>query len=216
MSLSSQYESGQNNWVSNNFNTYIVLKKGADPKKLESQFGAMVLKYVGPQVKQLMNINMDDFAKSGNFDTYNLTPLTSIHLHSNKTAELGINSNIEFVYIFSFIAILILLIACVNFMNLSTARSSNRAKEVGVRKVLGSLRKNLIAQFLTESILISLLALVIAILIAFLLLPYFNQLSGKQITWDIFKALVISIAYCFNVGCWCNCRKLSRIFSFCI
>ena len=163
------------------------MKKGADPKKLESQFGAMVLKYVGPQVKQLMNITMDDFAKSGNFDTYNLTPLTSIHLHSNKTAELGINSNIEFVYIFSFIAILILLIACVNFMNLSTARSSNRAKEVGVRKVLGSLRKNLITQFLTESILISLLALVIAILIAFLLLPYFNQLSGKQITMGIFS-----------------------------
>jgi putative ABC transport system permease protein len=187
VSLSSSDESRQNNWVSNNFNTYIVLKKGADPQKLESQFGAMVLKYVGPQVKQLMNITMDDFAKSGNFDTYNLTPLTSIHLHSNKTAELGINSNIEFVYIFSFIAVLILLIACVNFMNLSTARSSNRAKEVGVRKVLGSLRKNLVAQFLTESILISLLALVLAILIAFLLLPYFNQLSGKQITTGIFS-----------------------------
>ena len=83
------------------------MKQGADPKKLESQFGAMVLKYVGPQVKQLMNITMEDFAKSGNFDTYNLMPLTSIHLHSNKTAELGINGNIEFVYIFSFIAFLI-------------------------------------------------------------------------------------------------------------
>ena len=141
VSLSTSDESRKNNWVSNNFNTYILLKKGADPKKLESQFGAMVLKYLGPQVKQLMNITMEDFAKSGNFDRYNLMPLTQIHLHSNKTAELGINSNIEFVYIFSFIAVLILLIACVNFMNLSTARSSNRAKEVGVRKVLGSLRK---------------------------------------------------------------------------
>ncbi len=187
VSLSSSGESRENNWVSNNFNTYIVLKKGTDPKKLESQFGAMVLKYLGPQVKQLMNITMGDFTKSGNFDTYNLTPLTSIHLHSNKTAELGINSNIEFVYIFSFIAILILLIACVNFMNLSTARSSNRAKEVGVRKVLGSLKRNLVSQFLTESILISMLALIIAIGIAFLLLPYFNQLSGKQISINIFS-----------------------------
>jgi putative ABC transport system permease protein len=187
VSLSTADESRQNNWVSNNFNTYIVLRKGADPKKLESQFGAMVVKYVGPQVKQLMNITMDDFSKSGNFDNYNLMPLTSIHLHSNKAAELGVNSNIEFVYIFSFIAILILLIACVNFMNLSTARSSNRAKEVGVRKVLGSLRKNLVTQFLTESILISLLALIIAIGIAFLLLPYFNQLSGKQITMSVFS-----------------------------
>jgi len=186
VSLSSSDESRQNNWVSNNFNTYIVLKKGADPKKLESQFGAMVIKYVGPQVKQLMNINMDDFAKSGNFDTYHLMPLTDIHLHSNKTAELGINSSIEFVYIFSFIAILILLIACVNFMNLSTARSSNRAKEVGVRKVLGSLKKSLIAQFLTESILISFLGLILAVCIAWLLLPYFNQLSGKQLNQSVF------------------------------
>ncbi|MEO8763755.1 MAG: ABC transporter permease [Ginsengibacter sp.] len=187
VSLSTNDESRKNNWVSNNFNTYVVLRKGADPKKLESQFGAMVLKYVGPQVKQLMNIDMDDFTKSGNFDTYNLMPLTSIHLHSNKTAELGTNSNVEFVYIFSFIAFLILLIACVNFMNLSTARSSNRAKEVGVRKVLGSLRKSLIAQFLTESILVSLLALVIAIGITFILLPYFNQLSGKEIGVGIFS-----------------------------
>ena len=187
VSLSSNDESRQNNWVSNNFNTYIVLKKGVDPKKLESQFGALITKYVGPQVKQLMNINMDDFAKSGNFDTYHLMPLTAIHLHSNKTAELGVNSSIEFVYIFSFIAVLILLIACVNFMNLSTARSSNRAKEVGVRKVLGSLKKSLIAQFLTESILISFIALILAICIAWLLLPYFNQLSGKQLGANVFS-----------------------------
>ena len=186
VSLSSNDESRQNNWVSNNFNTYIVLKKGADPKKLEAQFPSLVVKYVGPQVKQLMNINMDDFAKSGNFDTYNLTPLTDIHLHSNKTAELDGNSSIEFVYIFSFIAVLILLIACVNFMNLSTARSSNRAKEVGVRKVLGSLKKSLVTQFLTESILISFIALILAVCIAWLLLPYFNQLSGKQLGKDVF------------------------------
>ena len=186
VSLSSNDESRQNNWVSNNFNTYIVLKKGADPKKLESQFDAMVIKYVGPQVKQLMNIDMETFAKSGNFDTYHLTPLTSIHLHSNKTAELGPNGSIVFVYIFSFVAILILLIACVNFMNLSTARSSNRAKEVGVRKVLGSLKKSLVAQFLTESILISFIALILAIGIAWLLLPYFNQLSGKELGRNVF------------------------------
>jgi putative ABC transport system permease protein len=187
VSLSSNDESRQNNWVSNNFNTYIVLKKGADPKKLEAQFPSVVLKYVGPQVKQLMNINMEEFAKSGNFDTYHLMPLTDIHLHSNKTAELGINSSIEYVYIFSFIAILILLIACVNFMNLSTARSSNRAKEVGVRKVLGSLKKSLVVQFLTESVLISFIALILAIVIAWLLLPYFNQLSGKQLGSVVFS-----------------------------
>src|SRR6185436_9038183 len=86
------------------------------------------------------------------------------------------------VYIFSAIAIFILVIACINFMNLSTARSSNRAKEVGVRKVLGSMRKNLVWQFLTESMLISCIALVLALAFAILLLPFFNQLSGKEMS----------------------------------
>jgi putative ABC transport system permease protein len=181
VSLSSSEESRQNNWVSNNFNTYIVLKKGTDPKALEAQFDALVEKYVGPQVKAFLNMDMEGFKKSGNFDRYLLTPLLQIHLRSNKVAELGANSNIQYVYIFSAIAIFILLIACVNFMNLSTARSANRAKEVGVRKVLGSFKKDLIRQFLMESMLVSFIALLLALIIAWLLLPYFNQLSSKDI-----------------------------------
>jgi putative ABC transport system permease protein len=179
--LSSADESRKGNWLSNNFNTYIVLKEGSDPKKLETQLDAFVNKYVGPQAKQLFNLSMDEFRKMGNFDRYSLTPLTQIHLHSAKVAELGPNGNMPYIYIFSAIAIFILLIACVNFMNLSTARSSNRAKEVGVRKVLGSNKKNLVTQFLAESILISFIALLLALGIARLLLPYFNQLSGKEI-----------------------------------
>jgi putative ABC transport system permease protein len=171
-----------NNWISNNLNTYIVLNKGADPKRLGSQLDAFVEKYMAPQVKSILNTDMNGFKKTGNFVHYTLTPLADIHLHSNKTAELGPNGSIEYVYIFSAIAILVLLIACVNFMNLSTARSSNRSKEVGVRKVLGSAKRNLIAQFLTESILISLFALLLSVVIAWLLLPYFNQVSGKQMT----------------------------------
>ncbi len=182
VSLSSSEESRQNMWISNNFNTYIVLKPGADPKALEAQFDAMIDKYVGPQVKAFLNLDMEGFKKSGNFDRYILTPLTQIHLHSNKVAELGANSSIQYVYIFSAIAIFILLIACVNFMNLSTARSANRAKEVGVRKVLGSFKKDLIRQFLMESMLVSFIALLLALLIAWLLLPYFNQLSSKDIS----------------------------------
>jgi putative ABC transport system permease protein len=182
VSLSSSEESRQNMWISNNFNTYIVLKPGADPKALEAQFEGMIDKYVGPQVKAFLNQDMEGFKKSGNFDRYILTPLTQIHLHSNKVAELGVNSNIQYVYIFSAIAIFILLIACVNFMNLSTARSANRAKEVGVRKVLGSFKKDLIRQFLMESMLVSFIALLLALFIAWLLLPYFNQLSSKDIS----------------------------------
>ncbi len=175
-------ESRRSNWVSNNFNTYIVLKPGVNPKSIESQFDRMVTKYVGPQIQQILNLNMNEFKKSGNFDRYALMPLTKIHLYSNKTAELSANNNIQYVYIFSAIAIFILLIACVNFMNLSTARSSGRAREVGVRKVLGSLRSNLITQFLTESTLISFIALLFALLFAWLLLPYFNQLGGKEMS----------------------------------
>ena len=176
-----------NVWVSNNLNTYIVLKKGADPKVLQLKLSQVVEKYMYPQAMALMNIKKDEFEKSGNYARYELTPLTSIHLHSNRVSELGANSSIQYVYIFSVIAIFILLIACVNFMNLSTARSSNRAKEVGVRKVLGSLRTNLVNQFLTESILVSLIALIVALLLAWLLLPYFNQVSSKEISIGLFS-----------------------------
>ncbi|OQP65609.1 ABC transporter permease [Niastella populi] len=185
VSMASLEESRKNNWVSNNFNTYIVLREEADPKKLEAQFDALVEKYVGPQVKALMSIDMDEFKKSGNYQRVLLTPLTSIHLHSNKVAELGANSSIQYVYIFSAIAFFILLIACVNFMNLSTARSANRAREVGVRKVLGSLKNNLVKQFLTESILISCIALVVALALVAAMLPYFNQLAAKDIKLNL-------------------------------
>jgi putative ABC transport system permease protein len=184
--------SRNNNWLQENFNTYILLKKDADPKKLEPEFNAMMDRYVGPELKSLLNLSMDDFKKSGGFVRCSLTPLADIHLHSNKVGELSVNGNIQFIYIFSAIALLILLIACVNFMNLSTARASSRAKEVGVRKVLGSLRGNLIQQFITESVLMSFVALVIAIVLATMLLPFFNQLSGKNIqTSFLFQPLML-------------------------
>jgi putative ABC transport system permease protein len=174
-------------WVSNNFNTYVLLRKGADPKRLEAKFPGMVRKYVGPLLMSVVNTSIDDFFKSGNFVGFSLTPLTSIHLHSNKTAELGANGNVQYVYIFSAIALFILLIACVNFMNLSTARSANRAKEVGVRKVLGSLRGHLISQFMVESVLISFVSMLLALGLAWALLPVFNNLAGKHMAIGLFS-----------------------------
>jgi putative ABC transport system permease protein len=173
--------SREDNWLSENWNTYIVLKKGADVKRLEAQLTPFMEKHTAPLLQAATNTSFDDLKKSGGYIRASLTPLTDIHLHSNRMAEIDGNGNVEFVYIFSVIALLILLIACVNFMNLSTARSSNRAKEVGVRKVLGSLKKDLISQFLTESLLISVISLALALLIAWLLLPYFNRLAGKEI-----------------------------------
>lgn len=176
-----------NQWTSNNFNTYIVLDKGSDPNKLNSVLNDFVMKNVAPFFKS-WNLTPEEFKKQGNYLHYDLMPLSRIHLYSQKDGELEANGNIQYVYIFSIIALFILLIACVNFMNLSTARSSGRAKEVGVRKVLGSLRKNLIAQFLAESLLISFIAMLLALAIAALLLPYFNTLSGKELTLQAFFA----------------------------
>jgi putative ABC transport system permease protein len=187
ISMSTNAESREGMWVLNNFNTYVVLKSGTDPHQFTRHLDDIVDKYLFPQVQQMLGTSKEAFVKGGNFANYSLTPLVDIHLHSNKTGEMGINSDIEYIYIFSGVAILILLIAGVNFMNLSTARSANRAKEVGVRKVLGSLRSSLIAQFLTESILVSLISLILAIALVTLFLPYFNHLSGKTISMDFFS-----------------------------
>ncbi len=181
VAASENADSRRDNWLSQTWNTYVLLRKNADPKKLEPELNKMMERYVGPELKDVIKLSLDEFKKSGGYVRASLTALTDIHLHSNKIGELNGNGNVQFVYIFSAIALFILLIACVNFMNLSTARSSNRAKEVGVRKVLGSLRKNLIQQFLTESVLISFIALVFAIGMASLLLPYFNQVAEKSI-----------------------------------
>jgi putative ABC transport system permease protein len=182
--LSEDKSARDDNWLSENWNTYVLLKKDADARQLESQLTPFMEKHSAPLLQSVINQDMSQFKKSGGYIRASLTPLTDIHLHSNKIAEIDGNGNAQFVYIFLAIALLILLIACVNFMNLSTARSSNRAKEVGVRKVLGSLKKNLITQFLTESLIISIIALIAALLFAWLLLPYFNQLAGKDIHSD--------------------------------
>jgi putative ABC transport system permease protein len=166
--------SRDNNWNNFSFSTYVLFKSGVDHSNFESKLNKLTHEHFG----------LDNYAKmekSGNYIKVNLTPLTDIHLRSNRQYELGSNSSITYVYIFSAIALFVLLIACINFMNLSTARSANRAREVGVRKVLGSSRKSLIAQFISESVLVTLVATVIAGLGAWALLPLFNQMSGKDL-----------------------------------
>ncbi|HXD79128.1 MAG TPA: ABC transporter permease, partial [Puia sp.] len=169
-------------WLSGNFQTYLLLRKGTDPRKLEAKLGDMVRRHVGPLLQNVVHLSLDEFNKAGDKCVFYLTPLPYIHLHSNKIAEFDANGNIQYVYIFSAIAAFILLIACVNFMNLSTARSANRAREVGIRKVLGSMRGGLVSQFLFESMLVSLVALILAVGLAALAVPVFNQLAGKQMT----------------------------------
>jgi putative ABC transport system permease protein len=173
------------NWLGHNYTTYVLLKKGAKPQQVESVFTALITKYVGPQVQQAIGSSLADFKKSGNYLNYSLMPVTDIHLHSDRVGEISPNGNIQYVYIFSAIAFFILLIACINFMNLSTARSANRAKEVGIRKALGSYRSHLIYQFLAESTLVTCIAFVVALVMGILLLPLFNDLAGKEMSLSL-------------------------------
>jgi len=157
-------------WISINNYTYILLQEGYDYRQLEQKFPAMIDKNMGRMLKYV----------KGEY-VLTLQPLTSIHLHSNLMQEIAGNSNIVYVYIFSVIALFILAIACINFMNLSTARSANRAREVGLRKVLGANRAKIIKQFLTESVFTSLISLVIALFLFELALPFFRSLSGVEL-----------------------------------
>jgi len=169
------------NYLSHNFHTYVLLKEGTDYRVFNKNFKEIINKYLIPQASQFMEVkSLDDFEASGNKIEYSLIPLTDIHLHSSRGIELSANGNIQYVYIFSAAALFILLIACINFINLTTARSSGRAKEVGIRKVLGSEKKALIGQFLTESTLIAILALFVGLLFVWLSLAWFNGVSGKE------------------------------------
>jgi putative ABC transport system permease protein len=182
-------------FTSHNFHTYLLLKPGTDYKEVEKKFDQYTEKYVIPEAKQYMQIgSMDDFKKAGNNLEYSMTPLTKLHLYSDYTYELSPPGNIRYVYIFSAVALLILLIACINFTNLTTARSANRAKEVGIRKVLGTQRKNLVTQFITESTLISVLSLVIAVVLAWFVLPLFNDIAGKSMQVNIlFSPMILPV-----------------------
>jgi putative ABC transport system permease protein len=207
LSMSSWPDSRSNEWLRSDYNTYVLMRKGADYKKLEAQFPKLLLRYSGNQMQQELKMSYAEFEKSGSFFRMNMIALTDIHLHSNQSGELGVNTTSEYIYIFSVIGLFILVIACVNFMNLSTARSANRAREVGVRKVLGSARKYLIAQFLSESIIVSLAAVIISIVGASVFLPAFNHLADKNIiitshtlTWLIPAAIVAVLFIGFLAG----------------
>lgn len=158
------------NWVIPNTNTYVQLQENVPYK----DFNEKIVKFIEG--------HMTSFTFS---EDLFLQPLTEIHLHSDFAGDRSRLGNITHVYILSIIAIFILVIACINFMNLSTARSANRVKEIGIRKVVGAHRTHLIAQFYGESIFLSVVALLIALALAMLLLPSFNTLSGKELSLDL-------------------------------
>ena len=175
-----------NQWLSNSFSTYVLLRDGTMEQSVNDKFHPMLVKYVGPVIEQYFGISFDDFLNKGNEYALKLQKLTDIHLDPSIEHEVKPASDPKFLYIFGGIAILIIVIAAINFMNLSTAQAAKRAKEVGIKKVSGSSKRMLISQFLTESLVLSFLSLAIAIVIIELTLPFFNSILNSHLELKYF------------------------------
>ncbi|WP_438710519.1 FtsX-like permease family protein [Aquimarina muelleri] len=183
-SMNSREDAQSTSWTNSNFHTYLVLQKDYDYKLLEAKLPQILKKYMGPQVQEELGVSYNEFTKDNQLGLF-LQPLTSIHLESDFVAssELEQGGDIKYIYIFSAVALFMLLIACINFMNLSTAAAAKRGKEIGVKKVLGSGKNNLIYQFLTESLLTTILAMILAAVLVVCSLSFFNNVSGKELQW---------------------------------
>jgi putative ABC transport system permease protein len=192
-------------WISMNYFTYLKLIPGTDPADLEDKFRDMIIQHVVPQVVQYMSFPETELTPEKvdqNFKFY-LQPFTGIYLTSNLYAEFSTNSNIQYVYIFSAIAIFIIVIACINFMNLATARSAKRAKEVGIRKTLGSASNRITSQFMLESFIFVFIAMLIALGLTEAFRSPFNMLAGKSLSFNIFQnpwILLMIIGFTFFIG----------------
>ena len=185
----------QTGWGSSNYYTYVLLKPGVDVGKFQSKLTKLIMtKYYLPMLRENGNKEADQFAKNARILAQ---PITDVHLYSYNIDDGLEKGDVRFVWLFGAIACFILIIACINFINLSTAKSANRAKEVGLRKVVGSRRLSLIKQFLTESLLFSVLSFILGILFAALALPYFNKIFGKTLSipwaaWWLFPLMIVA------------------------
>ncbi len=181
-------ESKNTFWLSNNLFTYLLLEPGSDKTTVEEKMKDVSLKYIASDLMTILGITVEDFEGKGNSYGIKLQELKDIHLNNEISGGFKASHDRKYLIIFSFIAVLILIIASINFMNLSTARSANRAKEVGMRKVVGSTKKQLVSQFLWESIVLSIFSLMLALILVELLLPAFNKLIGLKLSIDYFAS----------------------------
>lgn len=190
-------------WISHNHYTYILLRKGTNPAIIEEKMEAFIEKYVGPQLKQIIGISIAEFEEMGNFFGYKLQALEDIHLRSNIQEEIEPNGNLSYINIFSIIALSILFIAIINFVNLSTAKSSLRAKEVGIKKTLGATKSSLVYQFISESVLLTIFASLISCFFVSILHPNFVQFTGKEVPLFFFDdpmGILFLVGLTFGVG----------------
>lgn len=192
VSMEGREEANSQIWMDFNFHTYFKPKENISLSDLKDKIQKLADTYIAPQMEEFLGQSYDAWQQQGNMVKFNIRPMGDIHLYADNISELEANGDIKYIYIFSIVAVFVLAIACMNFMNLSTARSSGRAKEVGIRKVLGSVRKQLIGQFLTESLLTGIFALFVGLAILTIVLPLFNDFTGKSLTLSIFSGSLIS------------------------
>lgn len=178
-------------WMSNSFSTYFLLKPNSSYRSVDAKYPELLRKYVGPELQNYTGISFDDFLKQGNKYRFYLQNIRDIHLDTSIQQEFKASVDPKYLVIFGSIAILIVIIAAINFMNLSTAQAARRAKEVGIKKVAGSTRRMLVAQFLAESFILSFAALILAIFFIKLSLPYFNNLLGADLRLSLFSTWYI-------------------------
>ncbi|MFW5645525.1 MAG: ABC transporter permease, partial [Bacteroidota bacterium] len=179
--------SDDNNWLANSFTTYLLLKPGADPQGVNDKLPDMIVRNVGSLIEEYFGVGMEEFISSGNRYNMHLQELGDIHLNPDIDHQQKPAANPKYLFIFGSIALLIIIIASINFMNLSTAQAARRAREVGIKKVSGSSRNSLIQQFLFESVLLTFLSLIIALVIVWISLPYINQIIGTELSLDLFS-----------------------------
>jgi len=192
-SMTSIYLATSNQWLGNNSYTYIRLRKDVDPQQLESKFPELIEQHMGTELEESLGLSLEEFLAGGNAFGYFLQPLKEIHLQSDLQFEINPGGSRSSVIIFSVIAIFLILIASINFMNLSTASGAKRATEVGIRKVAGAEKNRLIQQFLVESFLITVLALILAVVLVELFIPGFNNIAGKGLRLESLGTLRLII-----------------------
>lgn len=174
-------------WMSNSFSTYVMLRPNINPADIDKKIKDLILKYVGPEIVRFLGISIQEFESQGNKYSYYLQPLKEVHLDTSIQQDMKPASDPKYLWIFGSIGFLIIIIASINFMNLSTAQASKRAKEIGIKKVVGSSRGHLISQFIFETMILSLLALLLAIALTESSLPYFNNLLEIKLTVGYFR-----------------------------
>ena len=181
-SLTSHDLATDDNWLSNNLFSYVKLRPGADPDMVRARFEGLIVKYIGPMIREFMGITIEEFLNAGNSYNFILQPLTSIHLDPSVEASHHPPNDPKYLWIFGSVGILIIAIASINFMNLSTAQATRRAREVGMKKVVGSSRGMLVRQFVTETVVLAFVSMLVAIMLVELSLPYFNNLLSLHLS----------------------------------